>query len=135
MSELHAVQETRGSKCVSIWEKQSGDCFVASAVSHRRSVSLYRSAGGRLPPLRRRYCNRLTVGADSIRPRKSQQHKKSTVRWNGAFCLFFYCAYLTRTARLRDEPEGGHSGCTFRCLREGKRPVGKGWFLQYSWQG
>ena len=25
-------------------------------------------AGGRLPPLRERYCNRLTVGADSIRP-------------------------------------------------------------------
>ena len=27
MSELHAVQETRGSKCVSIWEKQSGGLF------------------------------------------------------------------------------------------------------------
>jgi len=27
MSELHAVQETRSSKCVSIWEKQSGGLF------------------------------------------------------------------------------------------------------------
>ena len=26
-------------------------------------------AGGRLPPLRRHYCNRLAVGADTIRPR------------------------------------------------------------------
>lgn len=29
---------------------------------------MYGEAGGRLPLLRRRYCNRLTVGADSIRP-------------------------------------------------------------------
>ncbi len=99
MSELHAVQETRGSKCVSIWEKQSGDCFVASAVSHRRSVSLYRSADGRLPPLRGRYCNRLTVGADSIRPRKSQQHKKAPFVETVLYAYFFYCAHLTRTAR------------------------------------
>ena len=28
------------------------------------------------------------VGADSIRPRKSQQHKKGTVPTNGALCFF-----------------------------------------------
>ncbi len=46
------------------------------------------------------------VGADSIRPpycaKPTAQIKttqKSTVRWNGALCLFFYCAHLTRTAR------------------------------------
>ncbi len=31
-------------------------------------MQLSSMAGGRLPPLRERYCNRLTVGADSIRP-------------------------------------------------------------------
>ena len=64
MSELHAVQETRGSKCVSIWEKQSGGLF-------RSEYSI--------APL--------------------NPYKKSTVPTNGAFCLFFYCAHLTRTAR------------------------------------
>ena len=32
MSELHAVQETRGSKCVSIWEKQSGGLFRSECI-------------------------------------------------------------------------------------------------------
>ncbi len=35
MSELHAVQETRGSKCGSIWEKQSGGLFRSECISHR----------------------------------------------------------------------------------------------------
>ncbi len=46
------------------------------------------------------------VGADSIRPpycakppAQITTTQKGTVRWNGALCLFFYCAYLTRTAR------------------------------------
>ena len=33
MSELHAVQETRGSKCVSIWEKQSGGLFRSECIN------------------------------------------------------------------------------------------------------
>ena len=32
-SELHAVQETRGSKCVSIWEKQSGGLFRSECIN------------------------------------------------------------------------------------------------------
>ena len=32
---------------------------------------MYGKAGGKLPPLRKRYYNQMTVGADSIRP----QHK------------------------------------------------------------
>ena len=32
MSELHTVQETRGSKCVSIWEKQSGGLFRSECI-------------------------------------------------------------------------------------------------------
>ncbi len=32
MSELRAAQETRGSKCVGIWEKQSGGLFRSECV-------------------------------------------------------------------------------------------------------
>lgn len=39
------------------------------------------------------------VGADSIRPRKSQQHKKVTFVGTVLCAYFFYCAHLTRTAR------------------------------------
>lgn len=39
------------------------------------------------------------VGADSIRPRKSQQHKKAPFQRTVLYAYFFYCAYLTRTAR------------------------------------
>lgn len=39
------------------------------------------------------------VGADSIRPRKSQQHKKAPFVGTALYVYFFYCAHLTRTAR------------------------------------
>lgn len=39
------------------------------------------------------------VGADSIRPRKSQQHKKAPFVETVLYAYFFYCAHLTRTAR------------------------------------
>ena len=39
MSELHAVQETRGSKCVSIWEKQSGGLFRSECLISLCSIT------------------------------------------------------------------------------------------------
>ena len=44
MSELHAVQETRGSKCVSIWEKQSGglfrsECIIGPHAEHKQRAA------------------------------------------------------------------------------------------------
>ena len=44
MSELHAVQETRGSKRVSIWEKQSGglfrsECSIAPHLPYKTLLS------------------------------------------------------------------------------------------------
>ena len=32
MSELRLAQETRGSKCISIWEKQSGGLFRSECI-------------------------------------------------------------------------------------------------------
>ena len=48
-SELHAVQETRGSKCVSIWEKQSGGLFRSACINpsvNAYSVATFLCKGG-----------------------------------------------------------------------------------------
>ena len=49
MSELHAVQETRGSKCVSTWEKQSGGLFRSECISHRGRQVAAPTIGGSKP--------------------------------------------------------------------------------------
>ena len=41
MSELHAAQETRGSKCVSIWKKQSGGLFRSECSIAPYRMKLY----------------------------------------------------------------------------------------------
>ena len=53
MSELHAVQETRGSKCVSIWEKQSGGLFRSECIIAPRvdvGIDPYKTTAGASPP-------------------------------------------------------------------------------------
>ena len=70
LSELHAVQETRGSKCVSIWEKQSGglfrsECINSSEFAYGKPTSLYKGglgAGDLLPPLPQANAEGLAVG-------------------------------------------------------------------------
>ena len=85
MSELHAVQETRGSKCVSIWEKQSGglfrsECINSSEFAYGKPTSLYKGGkkvyrrGGNLPPA----LNVIRVGRDAhIAPPVSSLHYSS----------------------------------------------------------
>ena len=48
MSELHAVQETRGSKCVSIWEKQSEGLFRSECSIAPRNPSVNQNKNGAL---------------------------------------------------------------------------------------
>ena len=76
-SELQAVQETRGSKCVSIWEKQSGglfrsECINSSEFAYGKPTSLYK--GGK----------RFIVGAATCRPRADtiRPYADIDILWN-----------------------------------------------------
>ena len=69
-SELHAVQETRGSKCVSIWEKQSGglfrsECINPSVNACGVATSLYTREANVMSTVGAATCR---LRADAIRP-------------------------------------------------------------------